>query len=246
MQIDIESLERATLDAVAPDSVGTLPGWLLPFDATTVGRAKSAVPLSHHQSDPTLIPLIESCYAERGLKAQFRVADVAGLSTLQQGLLEHGYIPQHATLTMMGDVRHWPKTKFDSYASLTLQPTDAWKSVYRSSDFDAVDGANRVRAFSRSRCLVYACLEDESGALAAGTASFSQGWASLHGLRTIARARGKGYASALINALGNEALARNLNQCFLQVDEENAPARSLYQRLGFLSAWRYHYWCKPA
>jgi hypothetical protein len=39
MNTEIESLERATLDAVAPASVGSLPGWLLPFDKSTVGRA---------------------------------------------------------------------------------------------------------------------------------------------------------------------------------------------------------------
>jgi hypothetical protein len=49
MEIDIESLERATLDAVAPETVESLPGWLFPIDRTTIGRAISAVPLRHGQ-----------------------------------------------------------------------------------------------------------------------------------------------------------------------------------------------------
>jgi hypothetical protein len=41
MEIDIESLERATLDAVAPATVESPAGRLLPFDETTIGRATS-------------------------------------------------------------------------------------------------------------------------------------------------------------------------------------------------------------
>jgi N-acetylglutamate synthase len=246
MDIDIESLERATLDAVAPDAIGTLPGWLLPFDSTTVGRAISAVPLRHTDPDPAQIPTIEARYAERGLKTQFRIADVQGLAALQHALRGHGYTPQQPTLTLVGTVHGWPGMTKRWNAELGMQPTAQWTSVYLDGDFDPVDGANRVRALSRSQCLVYASLADASGPLAAGTAAFSQGWASLHGMRTLTRARGQGCASALIAALGQEALGKNVERCFLQVEEGNAPARSLYRRLGFQTAWLYHYWRKAA
>jgi hypothetical protein len=39
---DIEALERATVDAVAPDAVVQWPGWLLPMDGGTIGRAEAA------------------------------------------------------------------------------------------------------------------------------------------------------------------------------------------------------------
>lgn len=47
----IEALERATVAVVAPDACEELPGWLLPFDAGPVNRAKSAVPLRHGAID---------------------------------------------------------------------------------------------------------------------------------------------------------------------------------------------------
>jgi len=43
----VEAIERATVQAVSPDARVEIPGWILPFDAGTVGRAKSAVPLVH-------------------------------------------------------------------------------------------------------------------------------------------------------------------------------------------------------
>ena len=44
MILDVEAMERATVEAVAPPEVLEIGGWLVPLDATTVGRAKSAVP----------------------------------------------------------------------------------------------------------------------------------------------------------------------------------------------------------
>ena len=247
MEIDIESLERATLEAVVPAVVETLPGWLIPMDNSTVGRAISAVPLRHAQLDPAALQLIAHRYAACGLQARFRVADVAGLAHVQQTLRELGYTPRQPTLTLVGRVRDWPGPRPDLSLHLSSLPTQHWKSVYLSPEFDPVDGANRVLALSRSTSMVYASLCDASdgdcgGALAAGTASFSHGWASFHGLRTLERARRKGYARALIAALGREATARGFERCFLQVEENNTPAVDLYRQIGFQTAWRYHYW----
>lgn len=241
MTIDIESLELATLDAVAPTAIDTMPGWLLPFDTTTVGRAISAVPVRHQDVDPGLVPEIIARYAERGLSTQFRIAEVPGTSALRQALLHLGYLPHQPTLTMIGSTSHWP-TNPRQPVQLSEQATPAWQAVYLSGDFDPLDGSNRVRALSRSKCLVYAWIEDASGGIAAGTAAFSRGWVSLHGLRTVARERGKGCARDLIAALGEEASARHVDRCFLQVEARNEPAIRLYRTLGFQAAWLYHYW----
>jgi hypothetical protein len=150
MEIDIESLERATLEAVVPAVVETLPGWLIPMDRSTVGRAVSAVPLRHALLDPAAVPLIECRYTLRGLQAQFRVADVIGLANLHHALMEQGYTPQQPTLTLVGNVRDWPCAKHDVSLHISKLATDHWKSVYLSPEFDPVDGASRVLALSRS------------------------------------------------------------------------------------------------
>jgi GNAT superfamily N-acetyltransferase len=244
MDNQIESLERATLDAVAPATIASIAGWLLPFDSTTIGRATSAVPLQHDSSKLASIAEIESLYAQRGYKAQFRVADVSGLNRVHRALRDRGYAPQQPTLTMVGSVRDWPQNSGDWRVQLTLQASEEWKAVYLSEGFDPVDGANRVRALSRSNYLVYTHISDDTGPIAAGTASFSHGWIGLHGLRTVSGMRNKGCARAIIARLSEVATARGMDQCYLQVEETNTPAICLYRRLGFQSAWRYHYWRK--
>lgn len=243
MDINIESLERATLDAVAPIALEEVPGWLLPYDQSTVGRAISAVPSIHGNQISTDIWKIEDRYVARGLKAQFRIAEIPELAELHAALHAAGYRAQKPTLTMTCNAPQWRQEPMPCPVHLSDQPTEEWRSVYLASEFDLVDGANRIKALSRSRSVVYAWAMDPTGPVAAGTASFSHGWASLHGLRTLASARRKGLAKALIYALGEQARKRDLHRFFLQVEEGNIGAIGLYHRLGFEVAWRYHYWC---
>ena len=74
---DIANIERTTLEAVAPADVEEIENWLLPFDDSNISRAKSAVHARHHPLDIAQLVHIEALYAARGLRAAFRIADVA-------------------------------------------------------------------------------------------------------------------------------------------------------------------------
>lgn len=242
---DIASLERATLDAVAPPAAQEIEGWLLPFDNSTIGRAKSAVPLRHSRIDGQDIATIETLYAERGLPAAYRVADVPGLASVHAELARRGYQALQPTLVQVGRVQAMRALCRDLPARVSASPVAAWSSVYLAEGFDPVDGAHRVQALSRSPHIVYACVEEDDQSVAAGTAAFSQGWCSIHGMRTLPAYRGRGLATRVLAGLADCATARALERVFLQVEEGNAPALALYSRAGFATAWRYHYWRRP-
>ena len=70
----------------------------------------------------------------------------------------------------------------------------------------------------------------------------SQGWCSIHGMRTLPAQRGRGLAGRILAGLADDAAARQLTRVFLQVEEGNDAALALYRRAGFATAWRYHYW----
>lgn len=241
----IADLERATLDAVAPPKVLAIDGWLLPFDNSTIGRAKSAVPLRHANLDATQVADIEALYAERGLPAAFRVADVPGLANIHTELQRSGYRAEQPTLVQVGTVQQMRQICRADPAKVSTTPTPAWSAVYLAEGFDPVDGAHRIQALSRGRHVVYASVLEAGQPVAAGTASLSQGWASIHGMRTVPAQRGRGLAARILGGLADTAIQRGLERVFLQVEEGNTAALALYARAGFTTAWRYHYWRRP-
>ena len=105
----------------------------------------------------------------------------------------------------------------------------------------------RCRLAARNaRCrwhhLVYAHASEGGQALAVGTGSISQGWLSIHGMRTVPSARGRGLASRILAGLAAHAAAQGVRRVFLQVEDDNPVAQGLYSKAGFHTAWRYHYW----
>jgi GNAT superfamily N-acetyltransferase len=242
---DISSLERATLDAVAPPEISEIDGWLLPFDNSTIGRATSAVPLRHHDLHADQVSVIEECYRAHELRPAFRVADVASLAPLHLALKGLGYQPEQPTLVQISSIKAMRAICLAAPACVLASPEPQWSCVYIGKGFDPVDGAHRVQALSRSQHAVYAYVELGGQSVAAGTAALSRGWCSIHGMRTVARWRNQGLASRILGGLADTAAARGVDRVFLQVEESNTAALALYRSAGFKTAWRYHYWRHP-
>jgi N-acetylglutamate synthase len=247
MQHDVDSIERATLAAVSPEAVGTLPGWLLPFDHGTIGRAKSAVPLQHSAGNASaaLVQTIEQHYAARGLQASFRLPDVQSFGAMRDALLSKGYRPEQPTLVQVGTAKAMRAVTSQACAEVADAPDAGWAAVFLGESFDPVDGASRVKSLSKTPGAVYASVREAGRTVAAGAGAFSHGWASVHGMRTAATHRGQGLAGRVLAGLAQAAAQRGIEQVFLQVEEGNTAARALYQRAGFQTAWKYIYWRLP-
>lgn len=247
MEADVESIERATLAAISPQAVLVLPGWLLPFDNGTVGRAKSAVPLLHTAAyaEPGMLGHIEQHYAARSLQASFRLPDVPSFDAMRRALADKGYGPQQPTLVQCGAVAAMRAVTAQPLAAVDNAPDALWASVFLGEGFDPVDGASRVKSLSQASSSVFASVREAGHTVAAGAGAFSHGWASVHGMRTAAAHRGKGLAARVLAGLAEAAMQRGIDKVFLQVEEGNAAARALYQRAGFQMAWRYTYWRLP-
>lgn len=236
---DVEAMERATVAAVAAPEVAEIAGWLAPFDAGTVGRAKSAAPLSL-EAAPDAIDDIADAYRSRGLTPAFRIADVEGLEPVRAALSDRGYRAAKPTCVKVADcavVARLAKPR----ARLMNRPDAAWGEVFLGEGFDPVDGGHRVRLLTNSPGAVYGAAMLDGRTAAVGAVSLGHGWAGLHGMRTRADARRKGLAGTVISTLAGAAIEGGYERIFLQVEEGN-PARSLYRKAGFEMVWRYRYW----
>ncbi len=243
---DVEAIERATVAAVGPEAIEDLDGWILAFDQGTVGRAKSAAPLSHSTTPATnAIDAIAGRYAARGLAPMLRLPDVDAFAAFIASLQARHYHPGRYSLVQVARTADVRRLHPEPCVSLASKPDAAWGKVFLGVGFDPVDGASRVRSISRATDAVYASIIDEDGsgeAIAVGAASFGFGWASIHGMRTARARRGQGLAGRIISAFAQAALDRGYERMFLQVEEDNPGARSLYARAGFATVWRYAYW----
>lgn len=246
---DIEAVERATLQAVAPDQLHEQAGWLLPMDRGTVGRARSAVPLSHESVNPVVLDAIVRAYRRHGFPPAFRLPDLPAFERLHGRLADMGFVREQPTLTQWGRVSDLQAVHPGPATDLADAPDAHWMAMFLGAGLDPVDGACRARSLARATGTRYASVCDIDGTgemLACGAASFSHGWLGVHGMRTAASQRGRGLAARLLHTMALEARRRGIERVFLQVDVHNAPALALYRRAGFQTAWPYAYWRLPA
>jgi GNAT superfamily N-acetyltransferase len=238
-EAEIAALERDTVAAVAPPEMLEIAGWLVPLDDGTIGRAKSAAPLSH-DIGPEAIGEIEQAYRDRGLKPAFRIAEVPSLASVCAALAARGFAPEQPTIFKTGSISELAAFSNGS-AHILARPDEAWGAVFLGEGFDPADGAHRIQALTRSPDAIYGAAGEAGATHAVGVMSFGRAWAGIHGMRTAPAHRGRGYAAAILAALGRAAGARGVARVFLQVEELN-PARRIYRRAGFSPVWRYHYW----
>lgn len=239
---DIERLERAIVASVAPNEVREAGGWLVPLDDGDIGRAKSAVPLSH-AADPGPIGDVEAIFEAAGLPAAFRLAETAGLAGAEAEFRRRGYVPHTPTIMKLGTAAGLAALTEQS-AELSAAPDAAWIAAFTGDGFDPAEGRARVRNLARSPDALFAAVREGERVLAVGVVTFGDGWTGIHGMRTAPDARGKGCASRILASFGRAARARGVERAVLQVKEDN-PARSLYRKAGFEKAWRYSYWARP-
>ncbi len=252
INIDIDAIERATVAAVAPESLEEIPGWLLPFDRGTVGRSHSAVPLRHDSDvDVADVALIMGRYRAHGLRPSLRVAHVPTLSHVHHIMHLAGLQATQPTLVLtarIDDVLKNSAANARLVVNLTQHPDAAWSQIYLGDGFDPVDGAHRVRALSRAAGSIYARSMQTSSdeVVATGVGSIGYGWLGVHGMRTLPAHRGLGHASGILRALAVAARERNVMRAYLQVEQSNLGALHLYEKIGFRRYWLYHYWRLPA
>jgi N-acetylglutamate synthase len=242
---EIESIERATLEAVSPEALEEIPGWLLPFDRGTVGRAKSAVPVAHTAPEAAVLRKIEARYALRGLPAVFRIPAAQTYQAFSGELVRRGFSSGKPTQVLTAATANVQQVSGGPEAEIDLQPDDGWASVFLGEGFDPVDGASRVRTLSRARGALYASVREQGVTVAVGAAAFGHGWASVHGMRTAQSCRGRGLAARVLASLAAAASLKGYERMFLQVEAQNAAAHALYRRAGFEPAWTYAYWLRP-
>jgi len=232
--------------------------WLLRAAEGFTGRANSALPLG----DPGL-PLGEALdavtrwYRQRGLPPTIVVhrpldAD-PGDQALDRQLTERDWLTRPgpafvmlAELPLAASSNAERQGQPDGGAILAAgEPDAAWAAMYHYRGQEHLPPvARKVLTSAEEQSFVSIRSGDE--VLAIARLSMAAGWAGLAAVEVSPAHRRRGLGVAITAAACDEAARRGLTRVFLQVEVDNAPARALYERLGFRYSHRYHYRIAPA
>lgn len=234
-------VEEASLNAWPALTQMLLDGWLVRMTRGFTKRANSVTPLYPSlEDDAAKIAQCERIYAEANLRTVFRLPSLTRSDALDRLLEDRDYQvvepTRVLTLPLAGasgirDPRVRTLERADwlgLYARLTAQPGDA----------------NRLHALIVSAipapCLFLAAYQNETPA-ACGLAVLDDDLAGLFDIVTAPDRRRRGLAEAIVGDALARAAERHVGHAYLQVVEDNEPARRLYDRLGFRTLYSYRY-----
>jgi GNAT superfamily N-acetyltransferase len=87
----------------------------------------------------------------------------------------------------------------------------------------------------------FALVRVDGRAAAVGLGVLAPPWAGVFSMLTLPDQRGRRLGEAVLAAIARWAQGRGARRLFLQVESDNASARRLYARAGFVPRYAYHY-----
>ncbi|WP_262283874.1 GNAT family N-acetyltransferase [Micromonospora sp. MA102] len=236
----VVALELAADEAWPAPVRGRLGDWLLRGAEGWTGRANSALPVGDPDRPlPAALDAVERWYAERGQPAMVNTP-LPLAAPVGAELDARGWTARPPVLVQTAPLTALPADRPDLPAvGLSTTPSAEWLAVAAGRKGGLPDAARHVlTAVDRIR---FAHLHVDGRLLAVGRGTVTGGgrWLGLTLIEVLPEARRRGFAGAVIRALADWGRAEGATRAFLQVEQHNAPAVALYQRLGFTTHHTY-------
>jgi len=243
----IRAVEEAALNAWPALGVRLHDGWLLRFADGHSKRANSVNPI--HESTRPLAAKIAACeraYAECRQPCIFRLTPLARPAGLDAALAERGYERRDPTLVLARDLG---RGDFRVAPEVTLATTsdDGWLDAFaRLSGLAAGERPTLAAMLARiPGATAFASLAIE-GRVAACVLGVREDWMiGIYEVVTDPAQRRRGLARKTIETVLARAAEDGATTAYVQVVAANAPARALYDGLGYRPLYRYHYRIRP-
>lgn len=237
-----QRIEEASLNAWPARQQLLYDGWIVRLANGYTKRANSVTPLYPSVlSVEDKIAYCERLYRERELPPIFRLTSLACPPGLDEALAARGYRVVDPTLVLHLDIqRGMPSAPSASWRQTSLEE---WLSIYTRLSGARPENEARHAGILRAIALptLYARLDGAGGEpVACGLAVREGDLVGLFDLVTDPAHRRRGHGTTLLSGMLHWAASEGARHAYLQVVRDNAPARALYDRLGFRQV--YHYW----
>ncbi|MFI8087309.1 GNAT family N-acetyltransferase [Streptomyces sp. NPDC086080] len=248
-----EELARVTARAWRPVESERIGDWELRAADGFTRRANSVLPLG----DPGMplddaLTAVRGWYAARGLPAYVQTATGAeGTQELLCAELERrGWVREVTAELWVGPLA--PVADLGGEPSgvvLARQADEAWLARYQRKGVSEV----ALRVLGSGPSVWFATVPDGTGApggtnaapAAIGRCVVDGRWAGFAAVEVDPARRRQGLATAVMAALARRALDEGASAAWLQVEDDNAGARALYERMGFAAHHAYHHYRAP-
>ena len=179
----------------------------------------------------------------RGARARYQLCAAARPPDLDDRLSERGYVVDAPTLVQTASLADVLEGANARAVAVTERPDPAWSRIAWP---DPVRRKNSEAVLARvGPVAAYALARVDAAPCAVALGVVERGFIGISCVRTEPEFEGRGAARALLGALARFGEKEGATSAYLQVEESNAAARSLYARAGFATLYRYHYRCEP-
>ncbi|MCG5439075.1 GNAT family N-acetyltransferase [Micromonospora foliorum] len=243
----VVALERAADEAWPAPTRGRLGDWLLRSAEGWTGRANSALPIG----DPdrplaAAVDAVERWYAELGQPALINTP-LPLAAPVGAELDARGWTARPPTLVQTAPLALLASTQANDQADgsgsavveLATAPSDEWLAIAAGRKGGLPDSARHILTAVDQVRFAHVYADDALVAVGRGTVTGQGRWLGLSLIEVVPAARRQGLARRVIHELVAWGASCGATHAFLQVEQRNAAAVALYQRLGLVTHHTY-------
>ena len=247
----LSRIEDAGLNASAPPQQRWVDGWIVRFSSGKAQRARCINAVADGRG--SLSEKLASCqaiYRAAGLRLLFRITPFSQPPSLDGWLAQRGY-------QRFGDTHVMVCSSLPRQADaavpegLCLEAVTSEAYAHIIGEFRDTPAAGQLAHAERLQHspvpyhgLVLRAADGQ--VLACGQYAIEGDLVGLYDVFTAPSSRGQGLSRWLCAQLLVQAREQGARIGYLQVDAGNPAARAVYQRLGFVDGYRYHYRALPS
>jgi N-acetylglutamate synthase len=241
MEETIRTLERRAFAAWPALRTVEQDGWVLRTADGYTKRSNSANAIAPAQAPVDMqIAHIEAHYRARALPTIFRLTPLAD-PAIDRALEARGYARIDPSLVM---VARAGRQAHDPQAIDAADPWTGWFDAFVAATQATPAMAAKLAAVLR--CVAPPALfvrmpDAESRPTAFAMAVAEDGYVGIFEVLSAAAARRQGFARRTVAHAMAWGFAHGAHTAYLQVAADNAPALALYEALGFVPLYGYHY-----
>jgi ribosomal protein S18 acetylase RimI-like enzyme len=242
-------LEEIAANAWPASIVQHVDGWRLrATPGTGARRSNSVLPLGGHGRIPVddKLAIADEFYGERGLPVRFQLSPAADPPTLDDLLAQRGYEVDIRVDIQVADLAEVTarsaRQGVASTDSLDPEPGDEWLDVLLAITARGERETFRAAVLDRiAPPARYAAVRHGDRIVAVGMGVIERGWLGIFSMATVPEARRRGAATTVLHMLAKAGANLGATRAYLQTESTNDAAHTLYEGLGFSTAYGYHW-----